>query len=59
MFISENYPKLASEDQGYSIAKVVSCKLTVFAKLQQVGVLKTSSFLPFSLGKMKNDRIAA
>ena len=27
MFISENYPKFASEDWGYKIAKVDSCKL--------------------------------
>ena len=29
MFISENYPKFASDDRGYKIAKVDSCKLTV------------------------------
>ena len=28
-FISENYLKFASEDWGYKIAKVDSCKLTV------------------------------
>ena len=30
MFISENHSKFALEDQGYQIAKVDSCKLTVF-----------------------------
>ena len=29
MFISENYSKFTSEDRGYKIAKVDSCKLTV------------------------------
>ena len=29
IFKSKNYPKFASEDRGYQIAKVDSCKLTV------------------------------